>query len=124
MRRGSHVVLLAAAQAEKPIEWRGSAYDNLCAFPEAARREAGFQLGLVQQGRHPDNWKPMPTVGRGAIEIRINAGGAFQVIFVATFDEAIYVLHAFEKRARKTPRHDVDLAKRRYRDVIAKRERR
>ena len=55
----------------KPVEFRGSALDDLRAFPAAARREAGYQLDQVQRGREPDDWKPMNTVGQGVREIRI-----------------------------------------------------
>jgi phage-related protein len=86
----------------KPVEFRGSALDDLRAFPEAARREAGHQLDQVQHGREPDDWKPMNTVGRGVREIRIrDAAGAFRVLYVAKFDDAIYVLHVSRKRLRE-----------------------
>ena len=110
-----------APRPDKPIEWRASSYDDLCAFPDDARRDAGFQLGLVQQGYRPDDWKAMPTVGAGVIEIRIDVGTAYRVVIVVKFEEAIYVLHAFEKKSRRTPRPDVDLARKRYRELIAER---
>jgi phage-related protein len=63
----------------KPVEFRGSALDDLRAFPAAARREAGYQLDQIQRGREPDDWKPMNAVGRGVREIRIrDAAGAFR----------------------------------------------
>ena len=75
--------------AFKPIEFRGTALDELRAFPLAARREAGHQLDLVQNGHEPDDWKPMNTVGQGVQEIRVrDAAGAFRVIFVAKFRDA------------------------------------
>ena len=86
----------------EPVEFRGSAPDDLRAFPQAARREAGHQLDQVQHGREPDDWKPMNTVGRGVREIRIrDATGAFRVLYVAKFDDAVYVLHCFRRRRRK-----------------------
>jgi len=86
----------------KPVEFRGSALDDLRAFPQAARREAGHQLDQVQHGREPDDWKPMNTVGRGVREIRIrDATGAFRVLYVAKLDDAVYVLHCSRKRRRK-----------------------
>ena len=103
----------------KPVEFRGSALEDLRAFPEAARREAGYQLDQVQHGREPDDWKPMNTIGRGVREIRIrDAAGAFRVMYVAKFDDAIYVLHCFQKKAQKTSRADLDLAAQRYRDLL------
>ena len=64
----------------KPVEFRGSALDDLRAFPEAARREAGHQLDQVQHGREPDDWKPMNTVGRGVREIRIRDAVSIQSV--------------------------------------------
>lgn len=103
----------------KPVEFRGNALDNLRAFPQAARREAGHQLDQVQHGREPDDWKPLNTVGRGVREIRIrDAAGAFRVLYVAKFDDAIYVLHCFQKKTQKTSKADLDLAAQRYRDLL------
>ena len=73
--------------------------DDLRAFPAAAWREAGYQLDRIQHGREPDDWKPMNTVGRGVREIRIrDATGAFRVLYVAKFDDAVYVLHLFPEK--------------------------
>jgi phage-related protein len=95
----------------RPVEFRGSALDDLRAFPAAARREAGYQLDQVQRGREPDDWKPMNTVGRGVREIRIrDAAGAFRVLYVAKFDDAVYVLHCFQKKTQKTSKADLNLA--------------
>ena len=103
----------------KPVEFRGSALDDLRAFPEAARRAAGYQLDQVQHGREPDDWKPMNTVGRGVREIRIrDTAGAFRVMYVAKFDDAVYVLHCFQKRTQKTSKADLNLAAQRYRDLV------
>ncbi|MGA2058343.1 MAG: type II toxin-antitoxin system RelE/ParE family toxin [Bradyrhizobium sp.] len=103
----------------KPVEFRGSALDDLRGFPQAARREAGYQLDQIQRGREPDDWKPMNAVGRGVREIRIrDAAGAFRVLYVAKFDDAVYVLHCFQKKTQKTSKADVNLAAQRYRDLL------
>jgi phage-related protein len=103
----------------KPVEFRGSALENLRAFPEAARREAGYQLDQVQHGHEPDDWKPMNTVGQGVREIRIrDAAGAFRVMYVAKFDNAVYVLHCFQKKTQKTSKADLNLAAQRYRELV------
>ena len=92
--------------------------EDLRAFPLAARREAGYQLEQVQNGRDPDDWKPMNAVGRGAKEIRIrDEAGAFRVLYVAKFADAIYVLHCFQKKTGKTSKADVELAAKRYREL-------
>ncbi len=103
----------------KPVEFRGSALDDLRAFPAPTRRAAGHQLDQVQHGLEPDDWKPMTTVGHGVREIRIrDASGAFRIIYVAKFADAIHVLHCFQKKTRKTSKADLDLAKNRYRDLM------
>jgi len=105
--------------ATKPVEFRGSALDDLRAFPESARREAGYQLDRLQHGLTPDDWKPMPTVGAGVQEIRIqDAAGAFRVIYVAKLADAGYVLHCFQKKTQKTAKGDLELAAKRYRDLM------
>ncbi len=102
----------------KPVEFRGSSLDDLRAFPSSARHEAGHQIDRVQQGYQPDDWKPMPTVGAGVQEIRIrDAAGAFRVIYVAKFADAVYVLHCFRKTTQKTSKTDLDLATKRYREL-------
>jgi phage-related protein len=103
----------------KPVEFRGSALEDLPAFPQVARREAGYQLDQVQRGREPDNWKPMNSVGQGVKEIRIrDAAGAFRVMYVAKFADAVYVLHCFQKKTQKTRKADLDLVSQRYRDLL------
>ncbi len=103
----------------KPVEFLGSSLDDLRTFPSAARREAGHQIDQVQRGLEPDDWKPMSTVGRGVREIRIrDTAGAFRVIFVAKLADIIYVLHCFQKKSEKTAKVDIDLAAKRYRDLL------
>ena len=86
----------------KPTRFLGTARRDLAAFPESARRQAGYDLFMVQVGREPADFKPLPTVGAGAYEIRIrDAAGAFRVVYVAKFDEAVYVLQAFQKRPER-----------------------
>ena len=103
----------------KPVEFQGNSLDDLRAFPLAARREAGHQLDQVQRGQEPDDWKPMNTVGQGVREIRIeDVNGAFRVIYVAKFADAIYVLHCFQKKTEKTSKADLELATKRYRDLL------
>ena len=84
-----------------------------------ARREAGYQIDRVQNGHEPDDWKPIPSIGSGVQEIRIrDAAGAFRVIYVAKFADAVYVLHCFQKKTQKTSKTDLDLAESRYRDLV------
>ena len=96
----------------------GSSHDDLKEFSPSARREAGFQLDLVQQGLTPGDWKPMHTIGKGAEELRIrDETGAWRVIYVARFSEAVFVLHCFGKKSQKTAKSDIQLAATRYREL-------
>jgi phage-related protein len=105
--------------AAKPITFCGGALDDLRAFPGPARRDAGFQLDKVQHGRDPSDWKPMNTIGSGVREIRIrDAAGAFRVLYVAKFAETVCVLHCFQKKTQGTSKMDLDLAAKRYRDLV------
>ena len=106
-------------QCEKEIRWVGSAYDDLVRFPDEPRRDAGFQLSKVQAGLEPEDWKPFDEVGAGTREIRIrDASGIFRVMYVAKFEEAVYVLHCFQKKTPATSKQDKDIAAARYRAVV------
>ena len=103
----------------KPVEFLGDSLTALQQFPRGARRGAGFQLDKVQRGLDPDDWKPLKTVGAGVNEIRVrDAAGAFRVIYIARLAEAIFVLHCFEKKARRTPASDIEIARKRYRQLV------
>jgi phage-related protein len=109
----------------KQVKWLGDSRERIREFPDEPRREAGYQLERVQAGTEPADWKPMPSVGLGVNEIRVrDASGAFRLIYVARFSEAVYVIHAFQKKARKTPKPDIDLARRRFRELVQERKRR
>jgi phage-related protein len=108
---------------ERQIRWLGSACDDLLEFPRDARKEAGFQLGKVQARLEPTDWKPFEDVGVGAKEIRIrDASGIYRVIYIAKFEEAIYVLHCFQTKTQVTGKRDKALAASRYRAVVNSRK--
>ena len=102
----------------KQLLWLGDSLDIVKAFSDPARRAAGHQLGMVQEGLDPLDWKPMESVGAGVKEIRIQVENAYRVFYVAKFGEAAYVLHAFVKKTQKTSKADLDLASSRYRALI------
>ena len=102
----------------KPLVWLGSSLEEVKGFPEDARRSAGYQLRRLQEGLEPTDWKAMPGVGPGVQEIRLHTTTEHRVFYVARFAEAVYVLHAFEKKAQKTPKRDLELGQRRYRELI------
>jgi len=100
----------------KPAIFLGDSRSRIRSFPPLARQEAGFQLGRVQNGLDPFDWKPIKSIGPGGREIRIrDMAGAFRVMYVATFADAVYVLHAFQKKTQTTDKRDLNLAALRFR---------
>ncbi|MGD9902604.1 MAG: type II toxin-antitoxin system RelE/ParE family toxin [Vicinamibacterales bacterium] len=120
-RRASIQIDIYSSRREKPLVWLGASLDDIRAFPAEARRAAGHQLGRVRQGLEPTDWKPMSSVGSGVIEIRIHTRLEHRVFYVAKFDDAVYVLHAFEKRTRATPRRAIELARSRMAELLTDR---
>ncbi len=107
----------------KPVVFRGDSLERLRRFPASARQDAGYQLDRVQRGAAPDDFKPMSTIGSGVQEIRVrDAAGAFRVIYVARFEEAVYVLHAFQKKTARIAPLDIELARQRYRRLLEDRK--
>lgn len=102
----------------KDVTFLGSSLDDIKVFPEEARQQAGYQLSKVQYGIDPDDWKPIGAVGVGVREIRIHRKNEYRVIYIAKLEDAIYVLHAFEKKTQKTEKRDIDLAKQRLKEVL------
>src|SRR5437762_6389426 len=101
----------------KALKFVGSTLDDVRDFPAEVRRQAGFELYSVQRGFEPTDWKPMAEIGPGVREIRIRVFGEWRIIYVAKFEQAVYVLHAFQKKTRKTRRADIALARQRYNDI-------
>lgn len=88
-------------------------------FPEDARHDAGYQLEKLQRGEQPDDFKPMPSIGKGVEELRVwDDSGTYRVIYTARLADAIYVLHAFQKKTQATAKRDVELARKRYTDLM------
>ena len=100
----------------------GNTKQALRAFPKDARREAGYQLDLVQDGFEPTDWKPFPAVAPNVREIRVKErGGAFRVIYHAALDDVVLVLNAFQKKTQKTPQHQIEKARERLRSYLMSR---
>ena len=108
--------------SDKPIYWIGTSKEDIAKFPQDAKRKAGFQLRAVQRGEPPADFKPMSVVGKGVEEIRIKTGEAYRIFYVARFAEAVYVLHAFNKKTQKTSKKDLEIGKQRYQTVISLRK--
>lgn len=101
----------------KDIIFLGGSKDDLRAFPDDARRACGIELYQLQLGLEPSDWKPIAIIGPGVREIRIRAGGAFRVIYLASRPEGVYVLHCFQKKTQQTAKFDIDLARSRFKKI-------
>ncbi|ESX95034.1 type II toxin-antitoxin system RelE/ParE family toxin [Mesorhizobium sp. LNJC403B00] len=102
----------------KRLEFLGDSLAKLRAFPEAVRKETGVQLHKVQLGFEPSDWKPMTTIGLGVREIRVrDDAGAIRVLYVASIGDAVFVLHAFQKKTQQTAKRDLALAASRFRQI-------
>jgi len=103
----------------KPICFLGNSLELLRDCPEDARQDVGYQLDQVQRGRQPSDFKSMPTVGKGVEELRVwDERGTYRVIYIARLEEAVYVRHAFQKKTQATSKHDVEVAKNRYAELM------
>ena len=104
----------------KPVTFLGSSRQGIKDFPQEARREAGYAIDALQNGKLPSiPIKPFPTIGTGASELIIDTkDGWFRVFYVVKFAEGVYVLHSFQKKTNKTSKNDVETGERRYEAML------
>ena len=103
----------------KPVRFLGDSRKVLREFPKDARQQAGYQLQRIQTGLPAEDFKPMHPIGAGVEEIRISEeSGAYRVVYTARLAEAVYVLHAFQKKTRATSQRDVEVARERFRQLM------
>jgi len=108
----------------KPVAWLGDSLVQVRQFADVPRHDLGYQLERVQAGKEPKDWKSMPSIGLGVSEIRVrDSSGIYRLIYVARFSESIYVLHALQKKDQKTPTPDIELARKRFRELVQERKR-
>ena len=108
---------------KKELVWVGSSLGDLREFPEAVKDVMGFALYLAQTGgKHPAT-KPLKGFGgAGVLEVADDFDGdTFRTVYTVKLAEAVYVLHAFQKKARKgiaTPKHEIEMVRERYRRAV------
>ena len=106
----------------KPLRWLGDTLKYVRTLPSAVQHHVGYELQLVQEGETPSDFKPMPAVGKGVEEIRIwDESGTYRVIYLARLEEAVYVLHAFQKKTQATALRDIALVQERLKQLLAQR---
>jgi phage-related protein len=104
---------------KKNARFLGDSLKIIRGFPNDARRQAGFQIDRVQAGLEPNDWKPIPEIGAGVREIRIREqSGAFRMIYQATVADEVLVIHAFQKKTQKAPRHEIETACERLKEFL------
>lgn len=103
----------------KPVRFLGDSLKRLREFPEVAKQDTGYQLDKVQKGQQPDDFKPMPSIGKGVEEIRVrDETGIYRTIYTTRLADAVYVLHAFQKKTQTTLKSDIGIAKERYTELM------
>lgn len=111
--------MLSERPLVRPVAWVGSSLDDLLSFPEDIRRYAGYQLHRLQAGLEAADWKPMSEIGKGVAEIRLRSvTGIYRLIYLARFEDTVYVLHCFAKKTQRTSRRDKCIAKARFMAVL------
>lgn len=103
----------------KDIIWLGTTHQDIKSYPSEAKQDVGYNLDRIQRGLEPSDWKPMSSVGLGVKEIRIHSDNEYRVLYVAKFEEAVYVLHSFVKKTQQTLTKDIALAKKRYGELLS-----
>lgn len=105
-------------RTRKPASFQGTSLKDLERLPENVRERLLLEVERLRDGLDPLHWKPMTTVGPGVREVRIKVGQQYRLLYVASFPEAVYVLHVFEKKTQRTASRDLDLAKARFRVLL------
>ncbi len=100
----------------KPLGWIGSARDDLLAFPAEVVREVGYALYVAQLGGKHASVKPLTGFGGASVleVVEDHDGDTYRAVYTVRFSEVVYVLHAFQKKAKHgiaTPRHEMDKVK-------------
>lgn len=103
----------------KAMTFLGDSLKRLRALPEEVKHDVGYALDRVQRGSHHSDFRPMPSIGKGVEEIRVwSESGTYRVIYLATLADAVYVLNVFQKKTEATPKTELDLAKKRYTELL------
>ena len=105
----------------RPLVWLGSSKKDYGAFPKPVQADVGYALYRAQIGDMPRNTKPLAGLGANVLEVTsAHAGDAYRTVYLAQFGEAVYVLHAFQKKAKRgiaTPKKEMDMVKQRLREA-------
>jgi phage-related protein len=109
----NHVVRSFLAADERPLHWVGSSKHAFLSFPAAVKEAMGNALGIAQFGGTAPTAKPWKGLGPGVLEIvESHHGDAYRAVYTVRFEEAVYVLHAFQKKSPsgiRTAKKDVNL---------------
>lgn len=119
-------VQISSSEEKEVIWWPEKLTDEIKKnWPMEMRKEVGFQLGRVQQGLDPDHYREMPSIGAGVKEIKLQDEdkSQYRLIYIAKFPEGIYAFHVITKKTtEQTEKTDIDIAKKRLREIKQHRE--
>ena len=105
----------------KTLVWIGDSLANLRAFPAVVQDEMGYALYVAQSGQTHRSAKPLHGLGGGVMEIASNdRRGTFRAVYTVSFEDSIYVLHAFQKKSKSgiaTPQAEIDMVRRRLKQL-------
>jgi phage-related protein len=101
----------------RQIIWIGTTRRRMREFPAEAKEQGGHELWQVQLGLMPTDWRAMPDVGKGVIEIRLHRPHEHRILYVSAHDEAVFVIHAFEKETQQTAKLDIRLARKNHAQI-------
>lgn len=115
---GNDMAKQKADEHIRELVFVGNALKDIKAFSPDAKTDAGYELDRIQRGHNPSDFKTIPRVGKGAMELRIwDEEGTYRVLYVAKIKDAVYVLHCFKKTTQQISDHDIEIAKMRYKAI-------
>ncbi len=102
----------------RKVVFEGNTLEIIRQLSDDIRHRAGYEIDRVQRDKEPENWKPFPAIGQGVREIRIQLDGQYRIIYIAKYESKVHVLHVFRKKAQKTRKSDIEIAKYRLKEII------
>src|SRR6266576_1250641 len=120
--------MVRRADEPRPLIWRGASKTDFMAFPPTVQREMGYALFVAQMGERESTMAKTLGGFGGATVIELREshdGNAYWAVYTVRFADAVYVLHAFQKKSKKgnaTPKTEIDLIGKRLKDLIKEKE--
>jgi phage-related protein len=116
--------VIIAVSAIRQLKFVGRSKKDLSLFPDPVKQDVGHALFEAQQGRRAPSVKTMQGFGGGGVVevVEDHDGDTYRCVYTTRLARAIYVLHAFQKKAKSgisTPKHDINLVRQRLKEAEA-----